>query len=198
MNFPLFETIAILGGMPQNLILHQQRYQNSLSDYYPNQRCQPLNLANVILSAWNKFSENNHADTANPLFRCRIDYNTTHYQIGFFPYTKKSYSHFQPVVCDSIDYHLKFANRDIFAKLLQQKGDADEVMIIKNGYVTDCTLGNLIFKKQGEWFTPNTPLLQGTQRAKLLDEQKISERIIRWQDIDNYEEIRLINAMNSL
>lgn len=198
MFFPLFETLAILDGHAQNLAYHQQRYQNSLSIFYPNQQVKIFDLSGIIALEFAKFIQQANFENLPKLLRCRIDYTANAYQIGFFEYAKKSYHNFQPMICDSIDYHLKFANRQIFTDLLVQKGSADEIMIIKNGFVTDCTIGNLIFQKNGEWFTPTTPLLQGTQRAKLLAEQKVSEREIRLQDIDKFEEIRLINALNGL
>lgn len=198
MEFPLFETLAIVDGQVQNITYHQYRYQNSLSKFYPNQITQIIDFATLIPLALASFLQHTAITGLPTLLRCRVDYNATHYQVGFFPYIKKSYHYFTPVVCDEINYPLKFANRHIFTKLLAQKGIADEVMIIKQGFVTDCTIGNLIFKQRGEWFTPSTPLLQGTQRAKLLAEQKVSVREIRLQSLDKFEEVRLINALNGL
>ncbi len=71
-------------------------------------------------------------------------------------------------------------------------------MIIKNGKVTDCSIGNLIFRLGNQWLTPDTPLLAGTQREKLLQEGKIRETTIYAKDIEKFDEIRLINAMNGL
>jgi len=51
---------------------------------------------------------------------------------------------------------------------------ADEVVFIKNGMVTDCSIGNLLFFDGHEWITPYIPLLKGTQRAFLLDKKKDS------------------------
>lgn len=198
MIFPLFETLAVVDGVAQNLDYHQQRYQNSLSIFYPTRAYQVLDFTRLIPLALMSYSAQYQPEDLPNLLRCRVDYNATHYQIGFFPYVKKSYHAFSPVVCDNIDYSLKYTNRQKFADLLTQKGNADEILIIKNGYVTDCTIGNLIFRQQGEWFTPSTPLLQGTQRAKLLEYGMISERLIRLQDIDKFEEVRLINALNGL
>ena len=83
-------------------------------------------------------------------------------------------------------------------ELLAQKGDCDEILIIKNGYVTDCSIGNLIFRQGTQWFTPDTPLLEGTQRAKLLTQGRIKVRSILATDLHLFEEVRLINALNGL
>ncbi len=45
---------------------------------------------------------------------------------------------------------------------------------------------------------PDSPLLLGTQREKLLQEGKILEGTIFQEDIVNFDEIKIINAMNIL
>ncbi|VEH66378.1 aminotransferase, class IV family protein [Rodentibacter pneumotropicus] len=67
----------------------------------------------------------------NQLVRCRIDYNAESTQIKYFEYQRKIYRTFQPIVCDEIDYSLKYANRDLLNSLLTQRGKCDEIMIIK-------------------------------------------------------------------
>jgi 4-amino-4-deoxychorismate lyase len=44
----------------------------------------------------------------------------------------------------------------------------DDIIIVRNGFVTDASYANLIFRKGDEWFTPATFLLAGTMRAFLL------------------------------
>ena len=188
--FPLFETLCIEKGRWQNLDYHQARINRSLKEYYGC--CFPfislekiIHMHNTLLSLDN-----------NTLFRCRLDYNNQDYHIQIFPYVRKEYKNFQPVICNNIDYHLKYNNRQLLNELLKQKGNCDEIMIIKDGYVTDCSIGNLLFRNGDVWFTPNTPLLKGTQREKLLAEKKIIETTILLKDLQKFSEIRLINALN--
>lgn len=193
MNFLLFETLCIEKGQVQNLALHQQRYENSLREFYAGQPYKIFSLAKILqknTALW--------ANLQSPIIRCRIDYNATQYHLQCFPYQRKTYQRFQPVICDDIDYHLKYSNRAIFNELLKQKGDCDEIMIIKNGKVTDCSIGNLVLRQGSQWFTPDSPLLIGTQRSKLLQERKIIEREILLSDLPLYQEIRLINALNPI
>ena len=105
---------------------------------------------------------------------------------------------FQPVIYDDIEYSLKYSDRSLINTLFAQRGACDEIIIIKNGKVTDCSIGNLIFRQEKKWYTPDTPLLLGTQREKLLQEGKIQERTIFQEDIVNFDEIKIINAMNTL
>ncbi|MGY6771686.1 aminotransferase class IV family protein [Gallibacterium sp. ZY190522] len=193
MNFPLFETLCIEKGQVQNLTLHQQRYENSLREFYANQPYKIFSLEKILQKNTTLWANNQ-----SPIIRCRIDYNATQYRLQCFPYQRKVYQRFQPVICDDIDYHLKYSDRAIFNELLKQKGDCDEIMIIKNGKVTDCSIGNLVLRQGSQWFTPDSPLLIGTQRTKLLQENKIIEIKISISDLPLYEEIRLINALNPL
>lgn len=190
--FDLFETIAIVHGKPQNLAYHQHRYACSLAKFYPNTPYHVFDLADVLQ---NFLAKN---PPTHDLMRCRVDYHASDMAMTLAAYQRKRAMTFCPVICDDIDYSLKFTNRHPLNALRQQRGECDEVIIIKQGLVTDCTIGNLVFRKNNHWYTPSTPLLQGTQRAKLLAEQRIQARPIWLSDIERYEEIRLINALNPL
>ncbi|MDU8925002.1 aminotransferase class IV family protein [Pasteurellaceae bacterium LIM206] len=192
--FPLFETICIENNEIIDIAWHQQRYENSLQRFYEK--------ANVRVFDLLKTLKNNTALSAmaarHSLIRCRMDYNAEQIRIQCFPYQRKIYRSFKPVICDHIDYSLKYSDRSLLNRLVEQRGECDEIMIIKNGKVTDCSIGNLIFRQGKQWVTPDTPLLHGTQRAKLLQQGKIIEQSILLEDITKFDEIRLINAMNGL
>ncbi|PJG85095.1 aminotransferase class IV family protein [Conservatibacter flavescens] len=185
--YPLFETLAIINGQIQNIDWHQKRYIHSLDKYYGQKTA--VNLTALLA---------NFQIPAKGEIRCRIDYNAHTQKVQFFPYQRRIIRTFQPVQCDHIQYHLKFTDRTLLNQLFTQRGQCDEIMIIKQGYITDCSIGNLIFLRQGEWFTPNTPLLNGTQRQQLLAQSRIQTRSIKQQDLELFEEIRLINALNGL
>ena len=187
--YPLFETLCIENGKIQNIDLHQARYERSLREYYVKSAVKIFNLFSLI-----QLPE----PLQNQLVRCRIDYNAKTTQIQYFEYHRKIYRTFQPVICDDIKYGLKYSDRSLINKLFDQRGSCDEIIIIKNGKVTDCSIGNLIFHQGEKWYTPDTPLLLGTQREKLLREGNIQERTIFQEDIDNFDEIKIINAMNTL
>ena len=187
--YPLFETLCIENGKIQNIDLHQARYERSLYQFYGKSAVKIFNLFSLIQLP---------APLQNQLVRCRIDYNAETTQIQYFQYHRKIYRTFQPVICDDIEYCLKYADRSLINTLFAQRGTCDEIIIIKNGKVTDCSIGNLILRQGKKWYTPDTPLFLGTQREKLLQEGKIQERTIFQEDIVNFDEIKIINAMNSL
>ena len=93
---------------------------------------------------------------------------------------------------------MKYSDRSLINTLFARRDVSDEIIIIKNGKATDCSIGNLIFRQGKKWYTPDTPLLLGTQREKLLQEGKIQERTIFQEDIVNFDEIKIVNAMNTL
>ena len=194
MEFPLFETLAIEQGKIRNIERHQQRYERSLQAFYGKQSA--VDFPRIFQLAEHIHVPVELAD--EPLIRCRIDYNAKKIECRYFPYQRKHCRTFKPVICDHIDYGLKYADRTLLNELLAQKDDCDEIMIIKNGYVTDCTIGNLIFRQGTQWFTPDTPLLEGTQRAALLAQGRLKVRSILATDLSLFEEIRLINALNGL
>lgn len=187
--FPLFETLCIENGKIQNIDLHQARYERSLREYYDKSAVKIFNLFSLI-----QLPE----PLQNRLVRCRIDYNAETTQIQYFEYHQKIYRTFQPVICDDIEYGLKYSDRSLINTLFARRDVSDEIIIIKNGKATDCSIGNLIFRQGKKWYTPDTPLLRGTQREKLLQEGKIQEITIYQEDIVNFDEIKIINAMNSL
>lgn len=192
-DFPLFETLCLENGILKNMELHQQRYEQSLVAFYGESTVKIYDL----LAEIHKTPEFSTA-LLQPLVRCRIAYNADSLQIQFFPYERKTYRHFQAVICDHIDYSLKYQDRVLLNTLLEQKQGCDEIMIIKNGKVTDCSIGNLIFRSGEVWVTPDEPLLNGTQRQFLLAQGKIKEQPIFAEDVKQFDEIRLINAMNGL
>ncbi len=193
MNFPLFETLCIEQGKIKNSLYHQQRYETSLRQFYGESAVKIHDLYDII-----EKNMKNHTVLHHPILRCRLAYNQADYHIELFPYQRRTYQTFRPVICNDIDYRLKYQDRHMLNKLLAQKGEADEIIIIKQGKVTDCSIGNLIFRQGEQWFTPDSPLLKGTQRACLLQQGIVQEIPIFAEDIPKFDEIRLINAMNGL
>lgn len=64
--------------------------------------------------------------------------------------------------------------------------------------VTDSSFSNLAFYDSGKWFTPETFLLNGIMRQKLLADNIIHEKKIAVNDMKKYEKISFINSMLDL
>jgi 4-amino-4-deoxychorismate lyase len=131
----------------------------------------------------------------NELHKCRLAYGKEIDNIKWEPYSPRTICKIRKVYDDTIDYTYKYNERDELNTLFAQREDADEILIIKNGKVTDSFYCNVAFREGEKWFTPETYLLPGTQRAFLLDSGRIEEREIPESEILRYSHIRLFNAM---
>lgn len=177
MSRKFLETIKILDGVPFYLEYHQERLNKALNTK------KSYSLYDLI------------EPPRNGLYRCRIMYDIKEIKIEYLPYTKREVKTLKLVVNDTIEYSKKYANRDEINQLVNQKENCDDILIVQNGLVLDTSIANIAFFDGREWFTPKTPLLKGTCRARLLDEDKIIEKDISVQEIKSFKTIALMNAM---
>ncbi|HEY3339612.1 MAG TPA: bifunctional anthranilate synthase component I family protein/class IV aminotransferase [Propionicimonas sp.] len=75
--------------------------------------------------------------------------------------------------------------------------DVFDVICHTGTEVTECCLGNLAVKLDGEWFTPpaTAGLLPGTLRAELLASGRIRERTVRLEDLAEAEGLAFLNGV---
>ena len=128
-------------------------------------------------------------------YKCRILYDTQIHQVEFVPYAFRQIQSLQLIHNDALDYSHKYADRRDLHLSLQKKGKADGIIIVKNGLITDSSYANLAFFDGLQWFTPSTPLLAGTKRAYLLQQNILKETNIRPSDLKHFETVRLVNSM---
>lgn len=181
-QYPLFETIAVIDGKFQNLAFHQERVEKAFSDYFHQSCTFFLNQIDVPKLYSSGF------------YRCRIDYNEKTFEVHFYDYTPREIHQFQCVYTENLDYTFKYTDRKRLEILKNLK--TDEVIIINNGFVSDCTIGNLLFLKKEKWYSSNHYLLKGTQLSRLLLEGKIELVDIRAEQLFDYEKVMMINALN--
>lgn len=179
----LFETIRICDGTPENLRLHEKRLNFSRQRLYGS-TCE-ISLADHISIP---------DDCRNGVYRCRVIYEESIISVEFIPYQPAAVRTLKVVHADEIDYSLKYLDRTSLTGLIDHDA-ADDVLIVKNGLLTDTSYSNIIFTDGREWVTPDTPLLRGTMREKLLREGAIKEERITPDDLGRFTHFRLINAM---
>ncbi|MBN2545222.1 MAG: aminotransferase class IV [Spirochaetes bacterium] len=131
----------------------------------------------------------------NELFKCRIVYDTEIKKIEFLPYSIRLINSLKIVHTDDIEYSFKYENRDRLNELLKNKKNCDDVLIVKNGRITDTSFSNIVFFDNSKWLTPDKPLFKGTKREKLLDQKIIFEDEISLKDLKFFKKARLINSM---
>ena len=131
----------------------------------------------------------------NHLYKCRMAYHKEIDHIQWEIYHPRQILKIRKVYHNSVDYGFKYDQRPMLNQLFAQRGDADEILIIKNGMVTDSYVCNVAFLDGNNWFTPDTHLLPGTQRAQLLDLGIIQETSISEEALTKFSHIKLFNAM---
>lgn len=183
---PLVESIKLQDGKLFNLGYHQNRMNDALAELFPEATI--IELVKVI-----SIPENCRVG----LFKVRVLYGPSVEAVEIEPYHFRTIQSLKVVHHESIDYHLKYTDRQILQQLYAQRGNADDIIIVKNGLVTDSFAANLIFFNGQKWLTPNTPLLKGTQRQYLLEQGIITEFEIRESDISAFHKVGLVNAMVS-
>jgi len=130
----------------------------------------------------------------NGRYRCRILYDTKIQSIEYIPYKSKPIQRVK-IITSTLNYDYKYANRDLLNALLPSDNTIDDILIEKNGYLTDTTIANIALYTGKEWVTPQKPLLEGTMRQKLLDSHFLTTANIRKEELQNFSHIALMNAM---
>lgn len=179
----LLESIYLKDGVFRNLDYHQARINKSTSALFD------------IKPKWsiqNTMREHDYPKVG--LFKMRVVYDRKPLNVEFVPYQAKKINSLK-LIESTIDYSHKYERRDELISLINQRDNCDDIVIAKNGFVTDSSYSNLIFRKGNYWFTPTTCLLKGTMREYLLNTGLIKPMEISIDDLDKYESCKLINAM---
>ncbi|MHA8066848.1 aminotransferase class IV [Aquirufa sp. ROCK2-A2] len=185
--FSFLETVFIENGQAQHLEYHQMRINDVFEDFYTNEPILQIDqlFSNLDLPNFGKY-------------RARIIYENQWLKTEILPYQEKNIQRLKTVELGEYDYTYKWEDRSYFSEILIQNKEVDEVIFTQNGLIKDCTIGNLAFLKDSIWFTPKQPMLNGTTRRRLIDENKIQELDIFIQDLPSYSHICLINVFRPL
>ncbi|MBE7172399.1 MAG: hypothetical protein INR73_17560 [Williamsia sp.] len=132
------------------------------------------------------------------LYKCRILYGEGIRKVEFLPYRLPAIRSLKLIYNDEISYHYKYENREAINALYACKDTCDDILIVKNGLLTDTSYCNIVLSDGVNYHTPANPLLHGTKRQQLLQEQKITEACISVDQLKFYHTIYLINAMLEL
>ena len=178
------ESICCIDGVALNLKIHQERVNRTFSTHMKEKA---VNLSQLIT---------NIPKTGK--YKCRIEYSNELTSLEYQPYNTRIINSLKLVRNDSLDYSFKFKNRNKLDRLFAQKDNADDIIIVRQGLVTDSYYANLAFYDGNKWFTPTNPLLKGTKRAYYLLNGRLIEKDILGSDVFYYKKVSLINAMLDL
>ena len=183
----LLETIKCLNGKLCNLEYHQTRFDLTRKINFSLFEKVDLNTMVKIPEEF-KFG----------LSRCRIIYSEKIEKIEFLPHQIKKINTLKLVEDDTIDYQFKYYDRTKLNTLFEKREYCDDILIVKNSCITDSSAANPIFFDNGKWWTPDSPLLPGTQRAKLISERQIFVCKITPDDLSKFTKVGLINALQDM
>jgi len=183
--YQFIESICCLEGEAKLLRQHQARVDSTFANFFPQNS--PLDLNSTVQNIPSKGK-----------YKCRLLYDAVSFSVEYQPYKTSDISSLQVVHDNHIDYKFKSTNRSPLDSLYEQRSEADDIIIIRNGLVTDSYYANLAFFDGTEWWTPESPLLEGIKRAFLLDKNRIKTKNIYEKDLSSFIKVSLINAMLDL
>ena len=178
------ESIKVLDGVFYRLEYHQTRVQLTCDKFFPDSEIIELSKAFKNLEIPQK-----------GVFKCRVLYSSEIQLIEFVPYTRRDIKTLKLVETDIDSSPYKFENRSLYNAAFAKRENCDDVLLMKNGLLTDTSYCNIALFNGSEWFTPRVPLLYGTNRAQLLSETVLIEKDIKLDEIFDYQQIALFNAM---
>jgi len=181
--YPFFETIRYKNGILENLSYHQIRINRTLRALGGNT---PIQLDEIHIEG----------DVEKDIvYKIKCLYNLEGaFHIEKEIYNKKTIQTVSIHLAAQEEYQFKFTDRTWLNDALKKSG-TDEIIIVQNNIIKDGNYANLVFFNGIEWHTPLHPLLLGTHRARLINENKIIEKNITLSDLVNYTSLKYVNAM---
>ena len=172
------ESLRVVDGHICNLAYHQQRMNKTRLEVFGQPT--PLLLNDVFKAI----------KAPSGLAKLRFVYDEAGiHNISCTPYKRKEIHSLRLVTANNIDYRYKSVDRSALNQLKEKQGECDEILIIRNNHITDTSYTNVALYDGKQWFTPSTPLLQGTMRQSLLDRGLLQERELLVSDLPNYKQI---------
>ncbi len=175
-----------------------------MQDYFETIKCEDYDIYNIHYhnkrvsdTIYKNIDLNEYIYAPNEkLLKCKVIFNEEGIkEVSFKEYKKRDIKSFKLIYDDNINYSKKSLNRVNLDNLFKQKEDADEIIIVKDNYITDTSIANIAIFDGISWLTPKKPLLLGTTRARLLEEKEIYEANITVNMLLKSKKIALLNAM---
>lgn len=179
------ESIKLKDGVFFRLKYHQERVNHCFQQCFPDSKIP--DLAAFL-----------HQQEVPPkgLFKCRVLYDEHGFrQPEFIPYQMRTVKTLKLVETTLKSMAYKSADRSMYEQLIAERGVCDDVLLVRNGLLTDTSYANIALYDGEKWLTPRLPMLYGTNRAYLLERGLIVERDIKEEDLHLYQKIRVFNAM---
>lgn len=182
----LLESIRLEGGQLPLLDYHQARVDRSRARLGWRS---PLSLAALLRE---------QPLPQQGLYKLRITYGREPEQISWLPYVPRPMRRLRLLPADGLDYALKWADRRALEWCFAQRGDCDDVLLLRQGLLTDTTYANVALYDGQQWWSPEQPLLEGVRRDYLLASGRLQLAALRAADLPAFRCLRVFNAMIDL
>jgi 4-amino-4-deoxychorismate lyase len=181
------ETICYEKGRFQRIELHNERLNRTRNNFFGLK-------TNLQLELFLSIPEY----LKNETVKCTVTYGSDIIGIEYNLYKIRPVNSLQLVNDDTIDYTFKYADRRKIDAFFFRRGQSNDILIVKNGLVTDTSYANIVFRQDDQWYSPQNPLLKGTRLSSYLLEKRVTTALLRPKDLSFFSEARIINAMISI
>ncbi len=181
------ETICYKNGVFERIELHNDRLNRTRNHFFDNQLA--IDLSDHLSIP---------LDLIHSTVKCTITYGEKIQHISYSSYQIRAVHSLKMIENNSIDYTFKSSNRELLEAMFLLKGDCDDILIVKNGYLTDSSYANLILLRENRWYSMQNPLLLGTRLQSYLIEKLVTPTLVTPNDLHLFSEARIINAMISI
>ncbi|MEK6558028.1 MAG: aminotransferase class IV [Candidatus Margulisiibacteriota bacterium] len=180
----LFETIKWVEGKPQHLDYHEARANASRIQLFGTKT--PIKLIEYLSDL-----------PPSGAYRVRIVYSEIVDRVEVEPLRPSPIRTLKRVK-STLDYSHKLLDRSKLDELFAKRGQADDVLIVKEGWITDTTIANVAFFDGQKWLTPEKPLLPGIFRAFLLNKGVLTPARIHLQELSRFRYAAILNALRGM
>ena len=190
LNFNLIETILIKNNQPQLYFEHLKRLKTSCKELgfkfnnnLLNQKFENNKIARIVLNKNGEYEiqyrEIDEIKTRKIIISDEKIYSQNsflYFKTNFKPWYQKSYN------------------------LIKKKEIFDTIYFNEKDELTEGSRSNILILKNNELLTPKLScgLLNGIMRQKMLQENKIKEKILHYEDLIASDKIFLINSIKGL
>ena len=190
LNFNLIETILIKNNQPQLYFEHLKRLKKSCKELgfkfnnnLLNQKFENNKIARIVLNKNGEY-EIQYREIDEIKTRKIIISDEKIYSQNSFLYFKTD---FKPWYQKSYD-------------LIKKKEIFDTIYFNEKDELTEGSRTNILILKNNELLTPklSSGLLNGIMRQKMLEENKIKEKILHYEDLITSDKIFLINSIKGM
>lgn len=186
--YPCIEAIEWLDGKAQRIDYHQRRVDEAFQCLFPSEL--PFSLAEAL--------ERFRTGTFFPekgRYKLRLQYDNQLRTVEFVEYHQRRVESLKLIEIDYATTTFKSSDRQTIDAAFTQRGSCDDVLLVRDGLLTDTSYANIAFFDGQKWISPRIPLLYGTRRAYLLDHQLIETDDIAVNELPRFQCIRLFNAL---